>query len=203
MKAWPDRNLAFNRCKCYINMIMIYVHLRENHEIAKGMTELPVPKTRKATLTEGLPSSMHISFVVTIVANLMAFGGVKDNVQRFGLTIRQWRIISLIAHMGPMTLSEIVNILHHEKSTLSRAAKDLEKRGLLCKLPNKRHKSSPLIWFTQEGQDLYDEIEPIFMEQANKFTSILNEDEKQQLCNILDKLKEHGEEVRAFEGWET
>lgn len=182
-------------------MSMICFQLSEIHAIAKAMTEIPVPKTHRATLTEGLIPSQHISFVVTIVANLMAFGGVKDNVQRFGLTIRQWRIISLIAHMGPMTLSDIAGTVHHEKSTLSRAAKDMEKRGLLCKLPNKRHKSSPLIWFTQEGRDLYDEIEPIFMEQADKFTSILDDDEKQHLCRLLDKLKDHSEDVRAFEGW--
>ncbi len=166
------------------------------------MTALPVPNKHKANLTDGMSPSVHISFVVTIVANLMAFGGVKDNVQRFGLTVRQWRIVSMIAHLGPMTLSELSNTVHHEKSTLSRAAKDLEKRGLLCKLPNKRHKSSPLIWFTKEGQDLYNEIEPIFNEQADKFTTILDEDEKQQLCRLLDKLKNHAEDVRAFEGWE-
>lgn len=166
------------------------------------MTEIPPPKTNKAVVTEGMIPPVHISYVVTIVANLMAFGGLKDNIKRFDLTVRQWRIIGLIAHMGPMTLSEMANTVHHEKSTLSRAAKELEKRGLLCKLPNKRHKSSPLIWFTKEGQDLYDEIEPIFTEQAEKFTSVLDDQEKRQLCEILDKLRDHAEKVRAFEGWE-
>ena len=167
------------------------------------MTDLPVPKTRKLVITDGMASPIHISYAVTFVANLMAFGGMKDNVQRYGLTVRQWRIIGLIAQMGPMTLSEIVSTVHHEKSTLSRAAKELEKRGLLCKIPNKHHKSSPLIWFTREGQDLYDEIVPIFTEQAEKLTSILDESEQQQLCDLLDKLKNHAENVRAFEGWET
>lgn len=179
------------------------ISTESNFETAKTMTEIPVPKVYKTNVTEGMSPSLHISFVVTIVANIMAFGGLKDNVQRFGLTVRQWRIISLIAHMGPMTLSDIASTVHHEKSTLSRAAKELEKRGLLCKLPNKRHKSSPLIWFTKEGQELYDEIEPIFEEQTDKFTSVLDESEKKQLCDILDKLKDHGENVRAFEGWET
>jgi len=167
------------------------------------MSAAPLPEKYKATVTEGMNSSLHISYVVTFVANLMAFGGVKDNVQRFGLTVRQWRIIGLIGQMGPMTLSEITNTLHHEKSTLSRAARELEKRALLCRLTNRHHKSSPRLWFTRAGQDLYDEITPIFTEQAEKFTTILDAAEQQQLCDLLDKLKDHAENVRAFEGWDV
>ena len=31
---------------------------------------------------------------------------------------------------------------------------------------------------------------------------VLDDQEKRQLCDILDKLRDHAEEVRAFEGWE-
>ncbi len=165
------------------------------------MTDLSAPNIRKSAITDGMSASDHISYAVTFVANLMSFGGRKDNVERFNLTVRQWRVIAIIGRMGPMTLSDIANTVHHEKSTLSRAAKELEKRGLLCKLPNIRHKLSPLISFTKEGQALYNEITPIHQIQSEKLTSILSDEEKKQLCDLLDKLQDHAEEVRAFEGW--
>jgi DNA-binding MarR family transcriptional regulator len=154
-------------------------------------------------LTAGMSPPVQISFLVTVVANLMAFGGVKDNVARFGLTVRQWRILGLLGQTGPLTLSDIAHTVHHEKSTLSRAAGELERRNLIEKKPNIRHKNSPLLSFTEAGQTLYDEIAPVFTVQAEKLADGLTSEEQKQLCRLLDKLRHHAEEVRAFEGWET
>lgn len=154
-------------------------------------------------LTAGMSPPVHISYLVTIVANLMAFGGMKDNVQRFGLTVRQWRIMGLLGQMGALTLSDIAHTVHHEKSTLSRAAGELERRNLIEKRPNIRHKNSPLLAFTATGQELYEQIAPVFSAQAEKLSGGLTVGEQQQLCGLLDKMKHHAEKVRAFEGWET
>jgi DNA-binding MarR family transcriptional regulator len=55
---------------------------------------------------------------------------------------------------------------------------------------------------TLEGKAVYDRILPSFSHQANLFTEVLSAQEKTQLCDILDKLKEHIEEVRVTEGLE-
>ncbi|WP_165777035.1 MarR family winged helix-turn-helix transcriptional regulator [Paremcibacter congregatus] len=167
------------------------------------MSDKAPENTTTSPLTAGMSTPVHISYMVTIVANLMAFGALKDNVAQFGLTVRQWRILGLLGQMGPLTLSDIAHTVHHEKSTLSRAAGELERRNLIEKRPNIRHKNSPLLSFTASGQALYDEIEPIFTAQAEKFADGLTSKEQKQLCELLDKLKHHAEEVRAFEGWET
>lgn len=162
---------------------------------------MPPPVKRKAALTDDLSPEVHISFLVAIVSNLMAFGNVPENIRRFGLTVRQWRIISLLGEMGPMTLSDITNTIHHDKSSLSRAVRDLEKRGLVAKLQNNRHKSSPFVWFTNEGAALCEEISPAFAHQAEMLTSVLSGTEKQQLCGLLGKLHSHIESLRAQDGW--
>ncbi len=115
------------------------------------MKTTPAPIYRKNSLTEGMSPTVHISYIITFVSNLMAFGGIEGNVKRFGLTLMQWRIIGMIGQTGPMTLSELASTNHQDKSTMSRAALALEKNGLLCTMPNKRHKRSPLIWFTEKG----------------------------------------------------
>lgn len=172
-----------------------------NAQLENQLPDMPPPVRRKAALTDGLTAEIHISFLVTIVSNLMAFGNVRENIRRFGLTVRQWRIISLLGEMGPMTLSDITNTVHHDKSSLSRAVRDMEKRGLVGKVQNNRHKSSPFIWFTNEGAALYEEISPQFTHQAEMLTSVLSDREKQELCGLLGKLHGHIEGLRAREGW--
>lgn len=142
-----------------------------------------------------MTDEVHISYQVTIVANLMAFGNRVQNVERFGVNFREWRLLSAIGRMGPQTARQIVDIIHQDKATISRAVKDLSDRALIVKLPNKKHKRSPLIWFSEQGKALYDKILPVVTSQAEDLTQVLTRDEKRRLCELLDKLKDHIEEI--------
>lgn len=159
------------------------------------MKPASIPRRKKTKITDGMTDEVHISYQVTIVANLMAFGSRVQNVERFGVNFREWRLLSAIGRMGPQTAREIVDIIHQDKATISRAVKDLSDRELIVKLPNKKHKRSPLIWFSEEGKALYDKILPVATSQAEDLTQVLTRDEKQQLCELLDKLKDHIEEI--------
>ncbi len=146
-----------------------------------------------------MTDEVHISYQVTIVANLMAFGSRVQNVERFGVNFREWRLLSAIGRMGPQTARQIVDIIHQDKATISRAVKDLSDRELIVKLPNKKHKRSPLIWFSEKGKALYDKILPVATSQAEDLTQVLTRDEKRQLCELLDKLKDHIEEIEEID----
>lgn len=160
----------------------------------------PLPPTKISPITEGMPPEIHISYQITIVANLMAFGGSTKNMQQFGINFREWRVFGTIGRMGPLTASDIVNLSHQDKATISRAITELSQKELVAKLPNRKHKRSPLIWFTEEGKALYDRIVPTFSLQAELFTEVLSKSEKKQLCELLDKLKDHIELVHEEQG---
>lgn len=149
--------------------------------------------------TEGFQTSVKINYLITVVSNLMAFGSSKENVERFGLTTVQLRLIGLISQMGPQTLSDASQTIHHDRSTLSRAASGLEKNGLIEKEPNRRHKNSPFLCLTAKGNELMSEVNPAYRKHAKKFTSILSKEEQSQLVLLLEKLNEHAEDIKAFE----
>lgn len=155
----------------------------------------PLPPLQKPSLTDGMAPEVRISYQVTIVDNLMAFGNNAKNVKDFGINNRQWRVLGCIGQLGPQTARQMVDVVHQDKATISRAIAELSQKQLVAKLPNKMHKRSPLIWMTEEGKALYDRIYPIFESQAKLFTAVLTEPEKQQLCEILDKLKKHIEQT--------
>jgi len=160
----------------------------------------PLPEEPHESLTEGMSPESHISYQVTIVANLMAFGESARNVRQFGIKSREWRVLGCINQVGPATARDIVRLVHQDKGSISRAISGLQKKGLIEKLPNEKHMNSPFIWLTEKGRTLVDEIMPVFSEQAAMFTSVLSANEKKQLCRLLDKLKDNIERVRSEEG---
>lgn len=149
--------------------------------------------------TVGYENPVKINYLVTVVANLMAFGGSKRNMERYGLTIVQLRILGLLWQIGPMTLSDISETIHHDRSTLSRSAASMEQDGIITREPNRRHKSSPYLVLTEKGSDLIDEINPAYRERARKLTSVLSDEEQEELASLLEKLKDHMEDLKAFE----
>ncbi|TAK51993.1 MAG: MarR family transcriptional regulator [Gammaproteobacteria bacterium] len=160
----------------------------------------PIPRWTKTQLTEDMSPAVHISYQITIAANLMAFGSSASNVRRFGVRTREWRVLGCLNQMGPTTAADIVRLVRQDKGSVSRAIAGLEREGLVAKIPNKVHKNSPHVWLTDKGMKLVERIYPVFLQQAELFTGVLSQREKHELCRLLDKLKVHVELVRAEQG---
>ncbi|MEQ8516138.1 MAG: MarR family winged helix-turn-helix transcriptional regulator [Chromatocurvus sp.] len=158
----------------------------------------PRPRDPATSLTDGLDPALHISYQVTIVANLMAFAESPKNAARFGVKTREWRVLGTLVRMGPLTAADIVRLMRQDKGSISRAVSALESRGLLQKLPNPRHAGSPFLWLTREGKKLVDGIWPVFREQAELMSAGLTKTEQKTLCRLLDKLHDHAEAVRQL-----
>jgi DNA-binding MarR family transcriptional regulator len=159
-----------------------------------------LPEVKRAYLTEGMLPAIHISYQITIAANLMAFGSSARNFKEFGLNVGEWRIIGLLGQMGPVTASKMAELLTQDKAGISRSIAALDARQLIVKIPNPNHKRSPHIWMSVAGMDLYERIVPVFTEQAEKFCAGLSKDEQIMFCKLLDKLAHHTAEVRRNEG---
>lgn len=165
----------------------------------KQINIAPLPTKERSCLTEGMPPEIHISYQITVVTNLMSFANSPKNFKQFGLNVCQWRVLSCLALLGPSTARQLVDESHQDKAGISRAISELTKKGLVTKLDNKLHKRSPLIWLTVEGAALNKRIYPIFAKQAKAFTEVLSKKEKAQLCDMLDRLKQHTEKVNEQE----
>lgn len=150
-------------------------------------------------LTEGMAAEVHISYQITIAANLMAFGNSTRNFKQFGLNVGEWRVIATLPQTGPLTARQIVEIVGQDKANVSRSVALLSEKQLIVKMSNPGHKRSPFIWLTHAGLKLYQRIIPVFTEQAEMFCAALTETEKATLCRLLDKLKAHTEQVRQQE----
>jgi len=152
------------------------------------MEHSPINEKYKNHLVDNENPDLHISYQITIAANLMAFGNSSRNIKKFGLNVGEWRILGCLGQMGPLTAAQIVMETHQDKANVSRSVKSLIRARLITKIDNPRHKNSPSLWLTYLGKDVYDRVMPEFTEQASLFTSTLSNSEKLELCKILDKL---------------
>jgi len=173
--------------------------MKKNKNRVDLMQAAPIPSVKRqylADLTDGMAPEVHISYQITIAANLMAFGNSTRNFKQFGLNVGEWRVLAILPRTGPLTARQIVEIVGQDKANVSRSVALLVEKHLIIKTPNPGHKRSPFLWLTHAGMKLYQRIIPVFTEQAEMFCASLTKKEKATLCRLLDKLKTHTETVR-------
>jgi len=78
----------------------------------------------------------------------------------FGLRIPEWRLVAVLAEIGPATPQGVGAATRMDKVTVSRAATALLERGLLVRQPHGSDRRSHLLALTDAGRVLYGEIGP-------------------------------------------
>ena len=82
---------------------------------------------------------------------------------RFGLDIPQWRILANLASRGEATAQAIVRVTLNHKSTISRAVKELEDRGLIERAVSKSDKRAYALRLTPEGRKMFRQLLPLVL----------------------------------------
>lgn len=98
---------------------------------------------------------------------------------RFGITVPEWRILAhLSQETKPLSVREIHQKVHMDKSKVSRAATRLEKRGLILKLTSKSDRRLIDLSLTNEGRVMIDEITPLALEFEKSVLNTLVDDQE-------------------------
>lgn len=137
---------------------------------------------------ERLDLSRHLPFRLSQVARMLSIGASRLFQKRFGLGIREWRVIAILGDVGPISAADMVGPAAFDKATVSRAISTLERRGIVKRLPDGRDGRKQLVHLTQKGADMHDRMVPLSRMRARVLESVLTKEERAQLFVILDKL---------------
>ena len=119
------------------------------------MTQIPPEGAPEhVSLADYLPYQLATSS--TAVSRLIA----RAYEDRFGLSIPQWRLMSVLAE-GPLTQQAAVVRTAMDKVRVSRAAQDLVERRLAVRLSNRVDRRSHSLELTAAGRRLFAEIVPL------------------------------------------
>ncbi len=159
----------------------------------------------KPTLDELLDEPREIVKLETFVPYRIAVlsSSVSKSVadlysDRFSISITEWRTIAVLGNYQPLSANEICERTNLDKVQVSRAVTRLTNAGLLLRRTDKSDRRKAELRLSARGMRIYHRIVPLALAWEERFLSVLDEEEKQTLNRLLDKLEA---QARALKQW--
>ncbi|MEY2854520.1 MAG: hypothetical protein RL030_1652 [Pseudomonadota bacterium] len=129
-------------------------------------------------------------------------GYAKASVSRrylepFGLSLPEWRLLTLIAETSPVTFADITARTLMDKGQVSRTLRSLQRRGLVevgpaveRKVAGKGAGVNPRVIVTMlpPGRALFEQILPVAREHQARLISLLSPEERHTFLTVVERL---------------
>lgn len=146
-------------------------------------------KTENSTVFQEVPLDQRISFRLQRIGSLLTTQAVNLVKQAGGLTLNQWRMLSFLSARDHGSAHQLARIGRIDKATMSRAAAELQKRGLIISETSERDRRSAVLRLTQGGREVVNAVAPIMIKRQAELIDALTETERGELFRILDRLE--------------
>lgn len=130
----------------------------------------------------------HLPHRLVNLANRLEQHAFKVYSGRFGLTFREWRVLSVVASQPDLTVNRAAALLGLDKAGVSRTVALLLKRRLLTRRPDARDGRRAVLALTERGTRIHDEIAPYAMARDRRLLSVLSERQREDVQAIVDAL---------------
>ncbi len=138
-----------------------------------------------------------LPYRLSVLATVVGQGFARLYAERFGISVPEWRVIAMLGQHRTLTSKEIGSRTSMHKTMVSRAVTDLERHGLLSRLPNRADKREAFLSLTEQGRRIYTEIVPLARDYAARLTAGLSAADQAAFDRILALLRERSGVVFA------
>jgi DNA-binding MarR family transcriptional regulator len=143
-----------------------------------------------------LPLNENFSYRLSMLNFLMSRVTAAIYESR-GLTVHQWKVLSVLFNYAPMSAAEVTERVTLDKAAVSRAVRQLQDAGLIKRSLQRTDARKVDITMTAKGRSTYAAMASEMLDlQENLFES-LTKNEVQTIFSALDKLevtlREHGD----------
>ena len=114
----------------------------------------------------------YLPYRLSVAANAVSQLIARAYVDRFGLTVPQWRLMAVLGEHSPLTQQALCGRTVMDKVTVMRAARGLVQRRLVRRAPNEKDGRSHRLSLTAAGERMYAQVAPL----ALQYESILLRD---------------------------
>lgn len=131
-------------------------------------------------MTDDLPPfdlARFLPYRMTVVAERLSAGMAKHYREAFGISVAEWRVLVHIADAGDVSVREIHERVHLEKSKASRAASRLERSGYLKKEINEQDRRLVILRLTPEGTALMAKLLKVAVAYQAQLEAVLDTQE--------------------------
>jgi MarR family 2-MHQ and catechol resistance regulon transcriptional repressor len=111
-----------------------------------------------------------------------------EDIRSHGLTTPQFGVLECLGHLGPMNLGELCRKQLVSGGNMTVVVDNLEKEGLVGRVPSKDDRRAILVRLTVKGKKLFDEIFVKHAKCVSALAEVLTEKEQGDLARLLKKL---------------
>ena len=112
-----------------------------------------------------------------------------QTIRESGLTTAQFGVLEALYNKGDLRIGELIEKILTTSGNITVVIKNLEKDGLIKKNPDPEDKRSTIISITDKGKEVIESILPNHIHNIERIFSVLTDEEKVTLKNILKKFK--------------
>jgi len=146
--------------------------------------------------SELLKLEEFLPYRLSVLSNTVSRGISAAYVDRFGLSIREWRIIAVLGRFPGLSAAEIVKRTEMDKVAVSRAVSRLIGDGRLERSLSDTDKRRSVLVLSGEGKRLFGEISPMAKSYEERLLKCLGSEDKDRLSDILDNLQKQAKALR-------
>lgn len=146
--------------------------------------------------SELLKLEEFLPYRLSVLSNMVSRGISAAYVDRFGLSIREWRIIAVLGRFPGLSAAEIVKRTEMDKVAVSRAVSRLIGDGRLERSLSDADKRRSVLVLSGEGKRLFDQISPMAKSYEERLLKCLGSEDKDRLSDILDNLQKQAKALR-------
>ena len=116
----------------------------------------------------------------------------------FGLSLPEWRLLTLIAESSPVTFADITTRTLMDKGQVSRTLRALQRRDLVHVEPAGERRPAGkraggvnprvLVSMAPAGQALYDQILPVAREHQARLIELLTPEERRVFLEVVERI---------------
>lgn len=145
---------------------------------------------RDELILDGIPLQRFLTYRIVRLHSKLNAQALRLLRREGGLTITQWRVLSLTGSLGgETTFTEIVSGSQMDKGQLSRGIKDLLKQGLIAARSNDKDQRQQHLMLTPRGKEIYARMLPKMRQRHQHLLAGLSETERSMIYEIFDKLE--------------
>jgi DNA-binding MarR family transcriptional regulator len=149
--------------------------------------EPTIPADAPLRLEQFLPYRLNV------VASLVSQALSRIYAERYQIGVPEWRVLVTLGQFGVMTGKAIGAHSHMHKTKVSRAVALLERRKLVARRANHEDMREAFLSLTPAGRAIYQEIAPIALAFAERFTDGIDPADRAAFDRVLAKLTERAQ----------
>lgn len=153
---------------------------------------LPDPWSDLDAEGSGLGVDDFLTTRLSRVVLAMRRAATQSYAQAFGLTVPQWRLLSVLAQAGTLPFAELVVQATTDKALVSRTLRALEERGLVelqAEGPTPRKRL--LCSITAAGQALHAQVMPQARRSQAALIRLMAPEERRAVYQALQRVQQH------------